>query len=243
MKFLPKILFLVLIVASGGYFWLLLSGTHPTFGLMSSLSAAVLVFFLGILGVSFILLEPNLTALSLFLSASPVLLFLENKYLALGIMLGLSILSFIPTRRIKKEIKSRITFSIREILHKGMPTFLTLMALSLAAFFYPIEGIRKFEDIIPESFFEKALTFLPFEVPSDALYRTSIDLLQERFRAYERYLPAVFAFAVFVAFRTLFIPLGWLGIAISWIAFKILLYAGVVKISTRPIPQEYIEFK
>ncbi len=244
MKLWQKLILSALVVASGGYFWFLLGGAYPpTLGLISSLSAVVLIFFLGMIGLAFILLEKNISALSIFLSASPTLLFLEDKYLALSIMLGSAILSFVPAVRIKKEIESRMIFSVGEILHKGMPAFLTIIALSLAAFFYPQLGAITFQDIIPESFFEKALAFLPFEVPRDALYKTSIDLLQERFRAYERYLPAVFIFVVFAAFRTLFILFGWISIAISWLAFKILLYAGILKISTRQMPQEYIEFK
>jgi len=244
MKLWQKLMLSALVVASGGYFWFLLGGAYPpTLGLISSLSAVVLVFFLGMLGLAFILLEKNISALLVLLSASPTLLFLGDKYLALGIMLWSATLSFVPAHRIKKEIKSRMIFSVGEMLHKGMPVFLTIMALSLAAFFYPQLGAITFQDVIPESFFEKVLAFLPFEVPEDALYQTSIDLLQERFRSYERYLPVVFVFVVFAAFRTLFILLGWIGIAISWLAFKILLYASVVKISTRPMPQEYIEFK
>lgn len=309
MKIWLKVLLSILVVASGSAFWFLLSGAYPTFGLISPTSAIVLVFFLAMLGVSFILLERNISALNLFLSASPMLLFLENKYLALGIMFGASILSFIPAGRIKKEIKSRTVFSVGEILQKGLPIFLTIFALSLAVFFYPEGGIKKFEDVIPKSVFEKALSIsgkiplmdkiLPFSIPDpsktvdeilvgvirtenaltfdklspgqkggilaqakaelaknlgidniegrakigDVLYQGSIKTIEARFGAYKKYLPAVFAFAVFVAFRTLFIPLSWISIAISWIAFKILLYARVAKISKRLIPQEYIEFE
>ncbi|OGF68590.1 hypothetical protein A3H65_03090 [Candidatus Giovannonibacteria bacterium RIFCSPLOWO2_02_FULL_45_14] len=308
MRLLPKIILSGLIIASGGYFWYLVGGTNPIFGLISPFSAAVLVFFFGITGLSFILLGNNISALSIFLSAAPTLLFLENKYLALGIMFGSSILSFIPAGRIKKEIKSRMTFSVDELLRKGLPTFLTIMALSLAGFFYPEDGIRKFEDIIPKSAFEKVLTaagkiplagkILPFDIPDpaktvdealitvirsenafifdklsqaeksgilaqaraelaknlgaekiegnlrigDVLYQGSIGIIEARFGAYKKYLPAIFALAVFAAFRTLFIMLGWISVAISWIAFKILLYAGVVKIFTRTMPQEYVEF-
>ena len=76
----------------------------------------------------------------------------------------------------------------------------------------------------------------------DVLYQGSIGIIEARFGAYKKYLPAIFALAVFAAFRTLFIMLGWISVAISWIAFKILLYAGVVKIFTRTMPQEYVEF-
>src|SRR3989344_4756216 len=72
-------------------------------------------------------LAKNISALLVLLSASPTLLFLGDKYLALGIMLGSATLSFVPAHRIKKEIKSRMIFSVGEMLHKGMPVFLTIM--------------------------------------------------------------------------------------------------------------------
>lgn len=243
MKLWPKFLLSFLVISSGCLFWFILSGAYPTFGLNSSALVIVLVFFFGATGLSFILLEQNESVINLILSASPVFLFLEDKYLAVGIMLGIAILGLVPSGRIKKEIKSRLTFSVGEILHKGFPFFLTIFALALAAFFYPRVGLVTIQDIIPESFFERTLAFLPFDAPSDALYETSIDLLRDRFRAYERYLPAVFTFAVFVGFRTIFIILGWLSLVISWILFKMFLYGGLVKISTRVADQEYITFE
>lgn len=299
----------LLVIASGGGFWFLVDGTTITsLGFLPLFAIVDLAFFFAFLGLSFIFLRPRIAAFNVLISFLPVLFFLENKFLALGIILFSSFFTIFPARRIQIELSERLIFSIYDIIHKGLPTLLTVLALALAAFFYPNQDQRRFEDVIPENFFQKVMVasnkllplqkIFPFEIPDpnktvdevimdslrkeggdtffrlskaeqedvlrearkelsrnlktetlpgDAkvgsfLYKSSIDVMEERFGAYKKYLPAVFVFTVFAALRTLFIFLGWTSIAISWIVYRILLYTGMIKLSKRQITQEFIEY-
>ena len=241
---MTKILIAALTALSGIVFWSLASrATVSSFGLIPFWALADLIIFLALLGISFLFATPWQAMVLVLLSASPIVYLLDNKFLAVIIIGALALSAAYPATSIRKQVAFQLSFSVWDILHKGLPTFLTFLALSLAAFFYPQLGTITFQDIIPEPLFEKVAALLPFEVPSDALYRTSIDLLQERFRSYERYLPAVFALGVFAAFRTVFIAVGWASIAFAWLIIKMLLYAKVVAILARQVSQEYIEFK
>src|SRR3989338_2945622 len=305
-----KILIAVLAALSGAAFWFLAEGaTVWSLGIISLWGFISLVIYLALLGLAFMFLSPRYTVGIIFLSALPMVYFLENKLLGVAIAAGLAILTFPPAIRIKKEMDFRLSFSAWDILRKGFPTFLTILALALAAFFYPQNNAMRFEDIIPESVFKTTLSVakkslplssvLPFDLPDpektvnevlkeaisleagvdfkdipqeeqerilaearlqlarnfgvervdgddkvgDALYRGSIGFIEERFGAYRRYLPAVFALAVFAAFRTLFVFVGLLSIALVWIIIRILLYTGALAISERQVSQEFIEFK
>lgn len=251
-----QIILSILVILTGAAFWFLVNGAAiSVWGFLPAFAAIDLIIFLALAGLSFIFLFPSRVALLLLISSVPILFFLENKLLALAIILLFSLLSFFPASWTRKEGQSRLRFSVTEVLGQGFGTFLTLLALTLAAFLYPQGKIVQFQDIIPESVFENTLEFsgrhlpLPF-LSSDLsreekknFYQFSIEMLEERFGGYRRYLPAVFALAVFAALRTAFILFGFLAIAFGWLIIKILLYADVLAIKTREVVQDYIEFK
>lgn len=243
-----KILIAALAALSGGAFWFFEAASYATFfGFLHGYALLDLVLFLSFLSLVFIFLEPRMASLVVLLSTLPIMFLLESKSLALGIIVFLSAFSIIPASNIRSEALERVSFSIWSVLRKGLPTFLTFLALSLAVFFYPSGNITEFEDIIPRPLFEAAI--LPFgdlggngEVKG-ALYESSIDLLEERFGSYEHYLPAVFALAVFAALRTLFIFIGLAAIALAWVMIRILLYANILSLSRKEASQEYLEIK
>lgn len=232
------------IIVSGGALWFLFDEVVSP----SPYALADLTLFTSLLGLGFLLLPAWLPVILIFISFLPVTIFMDDILLAAALLAFFPILTLIPAFMVKSEILSRVNFSVPGLLRRGLPTFLSLMAIALAVFFYPGDREITFENIIPRNIFDNVISVTEEiigakgSLPRELVYQSTLDLLQARFGAYEKYLPAVFAFGIFALFRTLFIVLGWVSISLALFIFKFLVWTGMVVVSRRPASQEYISF-
>lgn len=227
-----QLILAVLAVISGGVFWFFIP--QPFYALV------LLVFYAAFLGLGFLLLPSWVSSLVVLLSSLPIFLFFRNYFLASGAILFLSLLTLFPALRVKNETGRHLKFSLIIFLRKGLPLFFTFFALALAALLYPAGEEITFEDILPR---ELIIPILPSFAEPELLYQNALGFFEARFGAYEKYLPAVFAFGTFIVLRTLFIVVGWMSMALAWLIFKLLLYSGTFVLATRPVAQEYLILK
>jgi hypothetical protein len=246
-----QLLLTLLVVLSGASFWFLFQEAiaEPE-GSMPLLALLDLALYVALLGLSFILLPVWLPPLAVFLSTSPLLLlFLEDLTLGLAFVFGFSFMVLVPTFRARREAELRLEFLLFPILRKGIPIFLTIAALFLVASFYPQTKDLELEDVIPKHLLAENLKFGSYlgmntgvdEKAIDILYLQIIQTLNERFEPYQRYLPVFFSIGAFIVFRTLFAVVGWIGLIISWVFFKLGLLSGALIIEKRPVNKEYIK--
>ncbi|MBI2024230.1 hypothetical protein HYT00_02495 [Candidatus Giovannonibacteria bacterium] len=174
---LPQLIFAGLAAISEAVFWYLTGAASASeFGTIQFLAGISLMTFFVFIGLSFLFSSVSWILFAVFAGALPILFSLDDVSTSIGIIIILSVLSLIPAWLIKREIGIRRNFSVWYNLYRGFPLFLTLLSLSLALYFYSSEKAQTFEEIIPQSLFEKALgaagkislinSFLPFNIPN-----------------------------------------------------------------------------
>ena len=113
--------------------------------------------------------------MSIFLIFSASLLYLGNAAIGLGLILIFSALSFLPAILVKRENRLRLSSSVIPSLRKGIPLFLTFLAIFIAISVSLERSTVSFEDIIGRDLFDTGFRFfrtwtnrtdlLPFPIP------------------------------------------------------------------------------
>lgn len=172
-----QIIFSGLAAISEALFWFLAGAASVSeLGTLQLFAGMDLIIFFIVLGLSFLFSPVWLTSIAILLGGIPIIFALKNFSASVGIIFLLSILSLIPAWLIQREISIRKNFSVWYNLYRGFPAFFTILSLTFALYFYSLGGAGTFEEIIPQSLFEKALmgvgkvsfvnSLLPFKIPN-----------------------------------------------------------------------------
>ncbi|MFC1700612.1 hypothetical protein ACFLZ0_00480 [Patescibacteria group bacterium] len=155
------------------------------------------------------------------------------------------------------EKKLRIKIKISKILEAGMPLIFTGLALliSVSYYFSPM-SVKQFE--IPRPLFDTIMKIIPLpseqtaqiittmpissvEKQKDFLYELISQNINNFIEPYEEYLSIGLAISLFFILKTLSVPFMWLVIFVSWLIFKLLVFAKAIHVHEKSVLQEVIE--
>ncbi len=154
-----------------------------------------------------------------------------------------------------KEKQVRIKIQVDKILRRGLPFILTALSLMIAiAYFFSPLALRGQDQIeVPRSLFNALvrpimnvaeIQLLNNQIPVDfqeSLYQTVNQEVNKYNQAHQNYLPLGLSIGIFLALRTISIPLGWLAVLLTWAIFRILVALGAVKIQEKAVLKQVIE--
>src|SRR3989344_3155687 len=142
---IPQLALTLLIVISGALFWYFFES--------ALLGGGVDVFF-------------ALTAMGLhlafmgFFAHLSVLIFFQNPGVIFLALVAFAIFSALAGMRIKSEAEARIKFSLTSVFRSGLPFYITLISIFIAAVFYASGGEKQIEDFLPKKYFKQAILFV-----------------------------------------------------------------------------------
>lgn len=251
-------------------FWLTLTNAlnnGPDWIEKSVWSLAIFLFLGAGAGLAYLIEDGNILFFGLPpLMILPALVFLPEN-LATGLVLAAA-LAFLALAawRVGFEKSLRIEFVSWIILKKGLGPAITALALVITLFFYWAPFTQSFGEKIsvPRPLFDalarpaadlvlninsprKAdLTLVPeFEKQKaevlDKIYLSTNEEISAAGESFKKWIPLGVSVSLFFGLKVVGTFLSWLAMLFSWLAFRILLWSGVVKINKVTTEKEIIE--
>lgn len=232
--------------------------------ILPSIGILVLLVFLGI---NWLLTKSRVVLIITLIFTVVSYLFVFGFKIEYLVALFVSGLIFIyGSFRAIKEKEARIKIQVDKILRRGIPMSLTAIALMIAIAYYfsplalsgeneiefprpwfdaiiepvvKITGNQLFSDQIVSEQFGPSPEQLSFN--QDIIYQTVNQEINRYSQTHQGYLPLGLSIGIFIALRTISIPIGWLAILFAWIIFKGLVASGAVNIQEKAVLKQMIE--
>lgn len=266
-KEILRIVFGALILLLSWLFWWVLRDSMHDGGnwTLKILFPSLVLLLLGtVLGLALLLEnEKKMIWLLPVLVLAPFIFFVHWGWTAISLVILAILLVFASILAGYKEKSRRITLAPRVVMQTGLAGVLTGLALlsSLIFFWAPTtQALQQSDIIIPRSFFDnvagpifKALAGPTPAGMSPGVYQKamsdSLDQVYDAFnqqlamqgRAYKKFIPAGVAVSFFFAVKFWSFILMWPMMLLAWLAFKAMLWCGIIKINFVETKKEEIE--
>ncbi|HRY52791.1 MAG TPA: hypothetical protein P5089_02980 [Candidatus Portnoybacteria bacterium] len=262
-KNIVRTIFGALILFFSFSFWLYLERSLNDGGTWWEKTICPLILFLvltAILGLYYFLEnEKKYLLAAAFLTLTPFLFFAQLKWSLLWFVLAIYFLVNCIFK-VTADKKETVDLEVVRILRKATSAAASSILLLTTLIFYwaPYAQSLKSDDInVPRPVFNTITSQLVQKISGlenmpaadslssrqqqDEVYKTVNEQVGDWLGDYRRFLPAVLALSVFFTLKFIGFFLAWPAIFLAWLAYKILLWRGIVKINKTQVQKEGIE--
>src|SRR3989344_1946716 len=131
---IPQLGLIFLIIVSGAVFWYFFESALLGGGIEVFYALLAMGLHLTFVGFGFLLLDLWLAVFSIFSALSAIW--------------------------IKSEAEARVKFSLASIFRSGLPFYITLVSIFIAAIFYVSGGGKQIEDFLPKKYLKQVILFV-----------------------------------------------------------------------------------
>ncbi|OGF65303.1 hypothetical protein A2Z53_01635 [Candidatus Giovannonibacteria bacterium RIFCSPHIGHO2_02_42_15] len=157
---IPQLALTLLIVISGALFWYFFESALLGGGVDVFFALTAMGLHLAFMGFGFLLLDLWVAVFAVFFAHLSVLIFFQNPGVIFLALVAFAIFSALAGMRIKSEAEARIKFSLTSVFRSGLPFYITLISIFIAAVFYASGGEKQIEDFLPKKYFKQAILFV-----------------------------------------------------------------------------------
>lgn len=260
----------ILILVFSFFFWLTLNNAlndGPDWLQLSLWSLAALLALGVCVGLSLLIENDGLFLYGMPAAiVLPVLPFLEPGLATMLVLAGAILFFALAAYHSNFEKSLRIKFISGIILKRGLASMITGLALLVTLFFYFTPFAQSLGDniFVPRPLFnaiaEPATDFaLNMNPAQGAEMRSSpefikgrADLLDQMYlsmneqlgaagKSFKKWIPLGVSVSLFFSLKVIGTFLSWLMMLLSWLAFRVLLWSGIVKINKVAVDREVVE--
>ncbi len=157
---IPQLGLIFLIIVSGAVFWYFFESALLGGGIEVFYALLAMGLHLTFVGFGFLLLDLWFSVFSAFFAHLSALIFFQSPGAIFVSLAVFSIFSALSAIWIKSEAEARVKFSLASIFRSGLPFYITLVSIFIAAIFYVSGGGKQIEDFLPKKYFKQVILFV-----------------------------------------------------------------------------------